>query len=331
MKVNSIVFFVLVVLLSSCATSYKRISPNELKYYNTLKKDSLSIMYENSVLDAVGNSRNAKKARKKGVQVVAMKIQNQTNDTVRFEDFVFEAGGYVVKPLKPIDTYNVIRQLPGVYFLGLVNFRYTNDTYNGSSWKVSIGLVNVLYVVPNVIVSSVANYRMKEELMMFDVESCVVPPKESRSVILAYTGINPSKISVKSFNGLAVSFSLDDSRVVYKSNMQEFYFNSDKETFESYIDGVYDILDSDRAFTAVRKEKYSYSNGNTKYIGLRAKHTLANNDGYYYKVGTWRYFHKNGKLKKEVDYDLEERTTGRIKVFDENGKLISVGGREKTQ
>jgi len=47
-----------------------------------------------------------------------------------------------------------------------------------------------------------------------------------------------------------------------------------------------------------------YSNGNYKYIGLQAKHYYGFSSDYVYKIGNWRYYYRDGKLKEEINFDL---------------------------
>jgi hypothetical protein len=49
-----------------------------------------------------------------------------------------------------------------------------------------------------------------------------------------------------------------------------------------------------------------YGNGNYRFIGLRGYHNIHQNPEYGYKIGYWRYFYKNGDLKKEIIFDLVE-------------------------
>lgn len=310
-------------LLSGCASSYTQIKPNELRYYNTLKNDSITISYENKVLEILGNTRNAKKSRKKGLQVMAIKVENFSSDTLSLmDDIVLESDNKEIKPVSTLITYKALKQQPATYLLALANFSVTVDSRQGTSLGVSVGLLNLLYVVPNMIISSTANARMKKELKEYSVDKCVVPPNQVRSALFCYSDFRANKVKVRKINGVVTKFDFDDSRIINKSTISDYYFISKLDTFETYVDNLNEVLTKDRAFTEIRVEKYYYSNGNPRYIGIRAKHTLADNDNYYYKIGTWRYYHKNGHLKSQVDYDLKGETRNRNEIYDENGKLL---------
>lgn len=48
-----------------------------------------------------------------------------------------------------------------------------------------------------------------------------------------------------------------------------------------------------------------YANGNYKYIGLRAKHYYGSfSPVYSYRIGNWRYYYRDGKMKKEISFDI---------------------------
>ncbi len=72
------------VALYGCAVSYNRIDPDKITYSSFAEKDSIEFWYRYDVLNMSGNRRYDKKADKLGIQVVAVKITNNTNRNLNF-------------------------------------------------------------------------------------------------------------------------------------------------------------------------------------------------------------------------------------------------------
>ena len=75
-------------------------------------------------------------------------------------------------------------------------------------------------------------------------------------------------------------------------------------SFTSYSSRVINELAGCKDISKIEISSSRYSNGNYKFIGLRAKHNYGPNPDFRYKTGLWRYYDSNGDLKKEIMYDL---------------------------
>lgn len=75
-------------------------------------------------------------------------------------------------------------------------------------------------------------------------------------------------------------------------------------------------------FKAIKILDKSFKDGTPKYFGIWAKHDMGNNSDYYYDIGTWYYFHKNGQLKQEVNYNVIGQKHGAYIEYDDKGKVI---------
>ncbi|HAF28152.1 MAG TPA: hypothetical protein DCG75_03800 [Bacteroidales bacterium] len=72
----------------------------------------------------------------------------------------------------------------------------------------------------------------------------------------------------------------------------------------------------------------NYSNGNLKSVGLIAKYVnpvvgddVYSNRDWFYKIGTWRYFYKDGQIKICANYDLIENKEGEYILYDQTGQI----------
>jgi hypothetical protein len=71
-------------------------------------------------------------------------------------------------------------------------------------------------------------------------------------------------------------------------------------TFDIYYNRIIERFKNIRDVGKVELWKSS------RFIGLKVNNNLSRNTKYLYKIGLWRYFDKNGKIEKEIMYDLRE-------------------------
>ncbi|MEM0992348.1 MAG: hypothetical protein AAGI49_04885, partial [Bacteroidota bacterium] len=74
-----IFYFSLSILVASCATSYRKIEPNTVKYTAANEDQNIQFGYRYDLLQTKGNKRYANKESKRGIQVVAVEITNNAD------------------------------------------------------------------------------------------------------------------------------------------------------------------------------------------------------------------------------------------------------------
>jgi hypothetical protein len=121
------------------------------------------------------------------------------------------------------------------------------------------------------------------------------------------------KYSEKHKDEYCASIVDDIDSLIYK-------LNSDS-TYEDYYNRILSYA-SDPSFISIELRQDQYSNGRLNFIGLKAKHKKGANADYFYKIGTWRFFYKNGQLKELIDFNLKEEKNGRYQLYDEEGNLL---------
>ncbi|MEO1052591.1 MAG: hypothetical protein AAFX87_18305 [Bacteroidota bacterium] len=137
-------------VLCSCAASYKPITPTNLSYEQSSNNDSFNYSYRYDVLAEAGNKKYVKKAKKKGVQVIAVKIENNTGKTIYpRDDMEFYLGSQRVFPLDPQVTQQQIKQPAPLYLLWGLLWVFINNCDNGDCSSTplpvgfGIGLINL--------------------------------------------------------------------------------------------------------------------------------------------------------------------------------------------
>jgi hypothetical protein len=175
-KLLNLICIVIICILSSCAASYKRINPGNLKYPDL---DDSTFSYQYNVLLKAGNRKLSKKEAKSQMRVVAVKIFNNTGQTLEYrKNFRIYSGNNEVNLLGPVVTSANIKQTAGLYLLYLALTPTTLNVDNSGS--IPIGLViGPGIALGNMFVASGANKRFKEELLDNDLENRAIANGES--------------------------------------------------------------------------------------------------------------------------------------------------------
>jgi hypothetical protein len=175
-KLPNLIFIVIICMLSSCAASYKRINPGNLKY--PYLADS-TFSYQYNVLQRAGNRKLSKKEAKSHMRVVAVKIVNNTGQTLEYrKNFRLYSGNNEVSLLSPVVASAGIKQMAGFHLFYL--FLTPMQLEVGESGSIPIGLVlGPGIALGNMFVASGANKRFREELLDNDLENRAIAPGES--------------------------------------------------------------------------------------------------------------------------------------------------------
>ncbi len=85
MKITSYALLVLF-LCSGCAAFYKPVKPERFSYRNNKVYEDISFAYRFDVLTLTKNKRYAKKEEKFDIDVVAIKITNNSDKVISFDE-----------------------------------------------------------------------------------------------------------------------------------------------------------------------------------------------------------------------------------------------------
>jgi len=187
------------VFIFSCAGFYNEIKLDRLSYYATNKSDdnTVSLSYAYGVLDGANNKKYAKREDKSNVNVVALKLTNNTDRTLSFpEDYEFTYyQGELIIPMNREDTYSKVKQKGiGFYLFWL----FANITINNSSTDSYGNYQNDQIFIPsgiaiaaaNIIVATSANGKFKRQLLKYDLSLKKIKPKETAYGLI---GMNTSE------------------------------------------------------------------------------------------------------------------------------------------
>jgi hypothetical protein len=186
-KISSIL--VLVILLNSCASGYKKINPETLNYGSKSIESNIFLEYKYDILE----KKYKKKETKKYVKLIAVKITNNTEKDIVFgKDFkLYYENGNEVSLIETENFFMTVKQSPASYlwYLLLSPLQFysgTTTTSNGYYTETKpantfpIGLiVGPGLAAGNMIAASSANINFKNELMQFDISGKKIKKSET--------------------------------------------------------------------------------------------------------------------------------------------------------
>ena len=173
-------------LLASCAGKYSLTRPPEINFTNR-GKEKIQLSYKYEVLKIAGNKKYVKKEEKNGIKLVALKISNQTQDSITFQkDFTILADYHEVNILPTKTVYNELKQTVSLYLLYLLltpttlSKTETSNAYTTSENIFPIGLIIKPDIAAgNMIAAGSANNKFKEELQQHELHNKTIPPGQT--------------------------------------------------------------------------------------------------------------------------------------------------------
>lgn len=165
-----------ILLMTSCASSYRTIRPESINYPSTATKDGIEISYKYDVLRSNNNKRYADKEAKQGIRLIAVQIKNQSDTTIRLSrDCDLYAGDFRILPMEVSAISDRLKQKVWPYcFYMLMTFVQLNYTFTTPT-SITTGTLPIGYVLGpgltllNVSKASSANRHLYINLNVADV------------------------------------------------------------------------------------------------------------------------------------------------------------------
>ncbi len=203
---NSFGLLLLIFLFSSCASSYKTLQPETMRYEAKHEDNNVVLEYKLGVLAEYGNKKYAKKEHKTFVKVAAVKLTNNTAYTLDINNDVrFFSGPNQFTPLEPTLAHSRLKQGVPIYllYLLLTPSKITNETYvNGLKTEdksIRIGYVlGPAITLYNILRASNANKNMLHNLQTNNLYGRQVAAGETvyGLVVIPNGSYNPLQIKV---------------------------------------------------------------------------------------------------------------------------------------
>lgn len=183
---EKLLYIIITILLTGCATGYKDINPTKLSYVaEESHEKGIKIFYKPDVLI----KKYAKKERKKDVNVLAVKMINSSEEVLVLNDNlkITDITGNTLQLLDNNEIYKPLKQNVATYLLYLLltplNF-YTSSTnqYGETQQDSSFPLGLILgpgITATNMIIASSANKRFKNDINTFNLKNKTIRPGDT--------------------------------------------------------------------------------------------------------------------------------------------------------
>ena len=185
--VSSLLLFGLAIFFSSCARPFQPLALETRSFSQTASTTRLLVTYDTfDILKVSNNRRYMKKARKRNLQFLPVKLTNNTDDTLVIAQTdlqIFEEYEAVSAP--SLEKLSRIRQVSWPYLLFILGDFNTGS----SSGDIDISYNYVLPVgtawgVTNFLVARVANQKFKEAIQQYATFPIAVLPRQTDYALL---------------------------------------------------------------------------------------------------------------------------------------------------
>ena len=178
-------------MLSSCAGTYNSINPQTLAYgYAPKSNTQVQLGYHHNVLTEHRNKKFARKEHKKNIQLIAIKVTNNTNRSLTVgQDIQMYSGSVPVLPLDQEITYKSLRQQAPLFLLYLLltpsQFYYSDGSstsYSSQNQVESFPIGLILgpgLAIGNMLVASSNNKKFEEDLTRYNLMNRTIAPGET--------------------------------------------------------------------------------------------------------------------------------------------------------
>jgi hypothetical protein len=192
----------LILILSSCASTYKSLRPTSSYYGNTEESNGVIFSYKHGVLTESGNKKYAKREASKAIKIVSVKIiNNSNNDLIIGQNAKFYSGNSELRLIEPITLHRQLKQGVPIYllYLLLTPVKFYSSSSKGSVNETPIGLgLGPGISIGNMAVAGSANQNFLEELTKFDLINKKILPGQTVFGLIGVNdiGYNPVKLVV---------------------------------------------------------------------------------------------------------------------------------------
>ncbi|UXE66895.1 MAG: hypothetical protein KA713_21095 [Chryseotalea sp. WA131a] len=206
---NCSIVSALVIILSSCASTYKSLRPSSSYFGNTEDINGIKFSYKHGVLAETGNKKYAKREVSKAIKVVSVKIINNSDKTLVIgQNAKFYSGNSELRLIEPSTIHHQLKQGVPIYLLYLLltptqlttgsSTINSNGTISSAS-RLPIGLIlGPGIAFGNMAVAGTANQNFLRELNEYNLINKTITPGQTVFGLIGVNdiGYNPVRIVV---------------------------------------------------------------------------------------------------------------------------------------
>ena len=197
-KLKLLVLSVSSLILFSCASGYQEVEPTTQNFSSSTENNGVLLHYKYNVLS---KKKYKKKAVKKGVNIAAVKLTNNSGKDLIFGKNIklVNSNGMSLTLLSQEDTYDLIKQKPGfsLFYLLLSGITLTTED-GGSTNSYPVGLVaGTGLALGNFFGAKSANNKFDAELTDFDIIGKTIKNGETAYGLIGLKSRNPEQINME--------------------------------------------------------------------------------------------------------------------------------------
>ena len=189
----------LILLFSQCARPFQPLALETRSYSQTAfapanASESLRVTYDTfGILEVSNNRRYVKKAHKRNIKLLPMRLENTTSDTLtvnRSDLQVF--GEYEAVTTPSLEKLRYVRQVSWPYLLFLLFDFTVSDEGGDVSVRLTYFPIGTTYGVSNFVVARVANRKFRQSMQQYATYPVAVPPGQMRYALLPVAADQPT-------------------------------------------------------------------------------------------------------------------------------------------
>lgn len=199
LKIHAALLLV-IILLSSCASSYKQIIPSCINYNNDVIENGIEMAFKYDVLMETGNKKYAKKEFKNDISLVVLKITNHTDSAIILgQNVALLSGNQIAELVDPVIVKKLLQQsiLSYLPYLLLTPLRFEFQV-NQISARLNFGfLLGLGLTGGNILVANAANKGFQRNLDAYDLRNKIIPVGDTVYGIVGIRGRGFAPLSIK--------------------------------------------------------------------------------------------------------------------------------------
>lgn len=184
-------------ILVSCAASYKPILPYRMSYGTLQNGGGLDYSYRYGILTETGNKKYANKEAKHGVKLIAIQVENTTDQEIILREHAkFYVGGKIIFPMEAKQVQQQIKQPAGAYMLWTLLWLNFTKCENRDCTTIPLP-IGLLIGLINTGKASGANKALYTELIANNILDKKIAPGEKATGLIGISSEDSLPMEIK--------------------------------------------------------------------------------------------------------------------------------------
>ena len=188
----------LIVFFSQCARPFQPLALETRSYQQTASttaaSEGLQVTYDTfGILEVSNNRRYVKKAHKRNIKFLPVRLKNTTSDTLTVDRSDLQVFGEYEAVVTPsLEKLRYVRQVSWPYLLFLL-FDFTVSNGGGDvDVRLTYFPIGTTYGISNFAVARVANRKFRRNMQQYATYPIAVPPGQTRYALLPVAADAPT-------------------------------------------------------------------------------------------------------------------------------------------